>query len=164
MLCRLEARPATKESERCEPTGAAELDGNGFVDRADQDFPEKRFAEIRHTAGLHGHLMHSFIVDGRYENDRQVGPGCGQPASQFDAGHPAQVNVENQTGRRARRSTIKERFGRSKDRRLKIACLQQPLDALEHARIIFNDRDHLLSHPENLVSRKSMREGVLKQH
>ena len=60
---------------------------------------------------------------------------------EIDAGHPAQIHVENQTERRTRRRRIDERLGGLEQRRFESARAEEASDCHTRWRVVFDDGD-----------------------
>src|SRR4026208_2050500 len=85
-----------------------------LLDRVDQLTRRVGLAQERNAAGLVCPHARVFVIEGRYENDRQRGAGYRQPAPQLNSGHSAEMNVEQQAiDLRGRR--LKKLLGRRKD-------------------------------------------------
>ena len=75
--------------------------------------------------------------------------GSGEPDSvslmpQIDPRHASQMNIQDQTGRLGLRIAIEECFGRHEHPRGKAVGVQQPLDRLQHRRLVIDHRDDLV--------------------
>ena len=62
---------------------------------------------------------------------------------QLDAGHPAQMNVQNEAARLGCCGAGKEGLGRSKSLHVKAFCGKQTFNRSEHGWVVINHRDEL---------------------
>ncbi len=70
-------------------------------------------------------------------------PDAASRRLQLDAGHPAQVNIQNEAGRLGCCGAGKEGLARSEGLYLKTLRAQETFNRLEHGRVVVNHRDDL---------------------
>ena len=93
--------------------------------RIDQQARGERLMQECDAAGLHGLSVQSFVVDPGHEDDRKLRTLVQEPPPQFDAGHAAQLNVEDETGGAADGHAAEERFGGCEALRFKAGYCEQ---------------------------------------
>jgi hypothetical protein len=84
--------------------------------------------------------LHSrgLVVESGHKYDREPAAGCCQAVPQLDSGHAAKMDVDEQAIDICRGIEVEERLGGSKDSSGKSVCVQQTLDAFEHARVVIH--------------------------
>ena len=125
------------------PTPAPAHSGHGLLDRIQQQTREEWLAQQCDASCLHRRLVCGLIIKGGDEYDRKAGTGCRQPMSQLDAGHPAQMNIQNEAGRLGCCVAGEKGLGRRKSFHIKAFCAKQTLKRFEHGRVVINHRDEL---------------------
>ena len=83
--------------------------------------------------------FHHVVVDCGDEDDRQPGVGRLQPAAELQAGHPAELDIEHDAGDSVLGVSMQECFSRRISLGWKAMGVEQALDALPHAGVVFDD-------------------------
>src|SRR5262245_25445509 len=120
-------------------TNAPSFLRHGVLDRFDQLTGLKGLAQKGNATGLERLLAHGLVIEGGHEDDRKRGSGTLEPPPQFNARHPAEMDVQEETIDLSYCSTIEEFLRRCKDHGRKALCVQQALGGIEHAGIVIHD-------------------------
>ena len=78
---------------------AALLLARCLFNRVNQQMREKWLPQKRDTSCLHSLFARRLIIEGGDEYNWKLGPGSDELALQFDAGHPAQMNIDHKAVR-----------------------------------------------------------------
>src|SRR5499426_1671716 len=120
-------------------TNAPSFLRNGHLDRFDQLTGLKGLAQKGNATGLERLLARGLVIEGGHEDDRKRGSGTLEPPPQFNARHPAEMDVQEETIDLSYCRTIEEFLRRCKDHGRKALCVQQALGGIEHAGIVIHD-------------------------
>lgn len=113
---------------------------HGLLNRIDQLASLKWFAQISNATCRQRQSACGLIVEGGHENDRKRATGSLELMPQFNSGHAAKVDVQEEAIDLSRGPAIEEFLSRCKHFCCNTMRVQQVLGGPEHTRIVIHDR------------------------
>jgi hypothetical protein len=125
-----------------------------------QQLGRKRLVQIGDAAGCERLAPGSLIVERGHEDDGNRTAVRRQAAPQLDARHAAEVNVEQKTSRGVSDTGAEQPLRRRKTRSIKPLGGQQPLNCLDHTRVVVDDYDELSGRRHVITSARTPPGGL----